>query len=78
MCQEQVTFLITKVFTQAAYIVENSFLPAKPVRHDAHAEGAHHTAHTEDGDGDTPDDGTDPGGDGLAITLDPGIVEERS
>lgn len=52
--------------------------PAKPVCHDSHAEGAHHAANAEDGDGDTPHDGADPRADWLAITLDPGVVEERS
>lgn len=57
---------------------KTTFLPAKAVRHDAHAEGAHHAAHAEDGDGDAPDDGADPRGDGDAIALHPGVVEERS
>lgn len=54
------------------------FSPAKSVGHDAHTEGAHHAAHTKDGDSDAPDDGADSRSDGYAITLHPGIVEERS
>lgn len=52
-------------------------LPAKSIGHDAHTEGAHHAAHTEDGYSDAPDDGTNPWTDGLVVTLQPGLVEER-
>lgn len=72
-----------KACVSTGYIVQrvqkkSHVLPAKLVRQDTHAEGAHHAAHTEDGDGDAPDDGTDPRADGLTITLHPGVVEERS
>lgn len=46
------------------YIIKHhegrNFLPAKPVSHDANAKGAHHAAHTEDGNSNTPDNGAYP------------------
>ncbi len=68
----------TKVGTSACHTKHISFLPAKPVRHDAHTERAHHAANTKDGDGDAPDHGTDPSVDFLAVTLHPSIIEKRS
>lgn len=59
-------------------IIKLYFKPAKSIGHDAHAEGADHAAHTEDGNSDTPDDGANPIADRLTITLHPGVVEERS
>lgn len=53
-------------------------VPAKSVGHDTHAEGAHHAAHTKDGNGNAPHDGADARVDGHAVTLHPGVVEERS
>lgn len=60
-----------------AHEIEFPRVPAKSIGHDAHAEGAHHAAHTKDGDGNAPDDGADARVDGLAVTLHPGVVEER-
>lgn len=61
-----------------AHDIEFPGVPAKSVCHDPHAEGAHHAAHTKDGDGNAPHDGADARVDGLVVTFHPGGVEESS
>lgn len=62
----------------ANYTVHIYFLPAESVCHDSNAEGAHHAAHTKDGNRNAPDNGTDPLADWFIITLQPRIIEESS
>lgn len=53
------------------------FLPAKLVSYDTNTKGAHHAAHTEDGNSNAPDNGANTRVDVLVISLIPGYVEER-
>lgn len=57
--------------------MKNSFVPAKPVSYDTNTKGAHHAAHTEDGNSNAPDNGANTRVDFLVISLIPGYVEER-
>lgn len=56
---------------------EEGFVPAKLVSYDTNTKGAHHAAHTEDGNSNAPDNGANTRVDFLVISLIPGYVEER-